>query len=375
MNIKFILSLLITSSLCASTGMKLTKSPSSSFMKKMSKRSKVLVTTARKRSIYEIHYEKTSKGRTDSNKTASTSSTRSTMSTTSSKVNSLDMTPIKKVKIKPTHPRNKKGDKKSIKITESAKEAKPEFSTKSLVNNEAMLRREQGLTNYYKLLTDQTAGEINAALHNPYNSLQKKLAIAVYTGRYDYLEALIHNQLKEYPNSKKAVESFIKTNLNNITQESPIHVSIRMNAHHKKTMIDTKKYNNDQFKIGQYNRKYNDSLKTLHLLIEQLADINAVNAKGQTPLHVACSKKEYEVVNILLNAKANPHIFDSNGKLPTDVLIDLVNGKSMSPKEHIKYTKLFEEAQRKFDRNNNKKHFLSNLFSLFKSSSPKIHPI
>ena len=49
------------------------------------------------------------------------------------------------------------------------------------------------------------------------------------------------------------------------------------------------------------------------LLLENGADPNAVNSNNQsTPLHTAAFYGNGEIVTALLNARANPNVFNSN---------------------------------------------------------------
>jgi len=50
-------------------------------------------------------------------------------------------------------------------------------------------------------------------------------------------------------------------------------------------------------------------------LIEKGAEANAVNADGCSPLHDAAQRKDLDIVKVLLNAGADPHVIALNGKL------------------------------------------------------------
>jgi ankyrin repeat protein len=48
------------------------------------------------------------------------------------------------------------------------------------------------------------------------------------------------------------------------------------------------------------------------ILIQQQVDVNILNSKHETPLHLACSKKESPIVQLLVAFGADPYIKDSN---------------------------------------------------------------
>ena len=50
------------------------------------------------------------------------------------------------------------------------------------------------------------------------------------------------------------------------------------------------------------------------ILIQQQVDVNILNSKYETPLHLACSKRDSPVVQLLIAFGADPFIKDSNNK-------------------------------------------------------------
>ena len=50
------------------------------------------------------------------------------------------------------------------------------------------------------------------------------------------------------------------------------------------------------------------------ILIQQEVDVNILNSRQETPLHLACSKKDSPIVQLLVAFGADPYIEDSNNK-------------------------------------------------------------
>ena len=77
--------------------------------------------------------------------------------------------------------------------------------------------------------------------------------------------------------------------------------------------------------------------KTIKVLIEAGADLNAKNAKRQTPLHrTALSIRWVESMHLLLDARASARIEDWNGQTP----FDLIKGDTAWIQEYATYKHL-----------------------------------
>lgn len=57
-----------------------------------------------------------------------------------------------------------------------------------------------------------------------------------------------------------------------------------------------------------------------------LSTINAADAHGRTPLHIAIKKRRLDIVKILITAGANIKAKDKNGKTPLDIAIAINDG-------------------------------------------------
>lgn len=72
--------------------------------------------------------------------------------------------------------------------------------------------------------------------------------------------------------------------------------------------------------------------------------------KGQTPLHVACSNRNFRAVKILLENRANVNIKDKNGKKPIDLASDEIKEEMESfqkkEKRDIKVVEMIEDYEK-----------------------------
>jgi ankyrin repeat protein len=59
-----------------------------------------------------------------------------------------------------------------------------------------------------------------------------------------------------------------------------------------------------------------DASGLLHILETTDADVNTRDALGRTPLHVASSKGDVEILSTLLSHGANPNLADAYGNYP-----------------------------------------------------------
>jgi ankyrin repeat protein len=88
----------------------------------------------------------------------------------------------------------------------------------------------------------------------------------------------------------------------------------------------------------------NDNIELVRLLINNGANINMANKHGTTPLHKACKSNNIEITELLLKHRANPDVKTKTGKVPLD---------------YIKKNKeTFQELFDKYKRYNNRRDLL-----------------
>ncbi len=62
------------------------------------------------------------------------------------------------------------------------------------------------------------------------------------------------------------------------------------------------------------------SLELIHLAIDRGANINLPNYGGNTPLHLAYARRDYDMIKLLLDNGANPNYFNNEGLKPKEML-------------------------------------------------------
>jgi len=160
-------------------------------------------------------------------------------------------------------------------------------------------------------------------LHGTPQSLTQEFLIALCAGRYDYLGTMPNkkNWLTNMFKSKKTqyVNDLINKEIDPNTQDSPLHLAVRIAGYHRENAINALQEKNDaQYSESTY--KLNQMKKTILFLIETGANVNAENRKGRTPLHLAYQVTEYQSAHILLEAFSNPMAEDNLGKTPFQYL-------------------------------------------------------
>ncbi len=152
-------------------------------------------------------------------------------------------------------------------------------------------------------------------------SLDKEFQIALTAGRYDYLRSMPNkkNWLSNMFKSKKTpyVNDLINQKIypENHSEAGilPLHHAVETAGYHRnKALIADAKKDSTEYKKSMY--KVGQMRQTILFLIENGADVNAQNGKGQTALHLSYKNPEPTITGVLLNANANPLIEDNNRK-------------------------------------------------------------
>lgn len=172
-------------------------------------------------------------------------------------------------------------------------------------------------------------------LYRNTEGVKNKFEIALFTGHPDYLaslpnkknwvtNALFNNKNTVYVNSliNQTIEFTSPDSLTNqpiLKFTTPLHFAIQIAAYHRINSYDARKDKNEVL-FKEYDNKHKDMIKTIRFLIDNGADVNAVNSDGKTPLHIACEKGEYKGAVVLLDAHADPRIQDPSGRLAQDMI-------------------------------------------------------
>ena len=64
----------------------------------------------------------------------------------------------------------------------------------------------------------------------------------------------------------------------------------------------------------------NNSIELVKYFLNKKHDLNDVNKKGQTALHIACELGNEKIINLLVENGANIDIKDNKGRKPFDIL-------------------------------------------------------
>ena len=124
--------------------------------------------------------------------------------------------------------------------------------------------------------------------------------------------------LKSMKNEKlEKIEDLLKQgafpNLKNENEDYPIHLAM--------------------------SRESNDSIEVIKLFFNENlhfeTDINAINKKGETILHLACYQSDSQFLSFLLDRGIDPNIQDSNGNTCLHLLAKISNEQSIHHENHL----------------------------------------
>lgn len=98
--------------------------------------------------------------------------------------------------------------------------------------------------------------------------------------------------------------------------------------------------------------KLPEAIARVELLLERGADANVADSLGLAPLHVAASRGNLQVIEVLLNAGADPGAEDREGNSPRQALegwIELVTSHGGQPPQSINATKRLLQEKKRMD--------------------------
>ena len=89
--------------------------------------------------------------------------------------------------------------------------------------------------------------------------------------------------------------------------------------------LDNKWIKNENYRDTENNSNLhiavkNNSFELVKYFVNKKYDLNDVNKKGQTALHLACELGNEKIINFLVENGANVDIRDNKGKKPFDIL-------------------------------------------------------
>ena len=83
--------------------------------------------------------------------------------------------------------------------------------------------------------------------------------------------------------------------------------------------IKNKNYRDTENNSNLHIAVKNNSVELVKYFLSKNCDLNNVNKKGQTALHLACELGNEEIINLLVEKGANADIMDNKGKKPFDI--------------------------------------------------------
>ena len=90
--------------------------------------------------------------------------------------------------------------------------------------------------------------------------------------------------------------------------------------------LDNKLIKNKNYRDAENNSNLhiavkNNSIELVKYFLNKRYDLNDVNKKGQTALHLACELGNEDIINLLVENGANTQIRDNKGRKPFDILV------------------------------------------------------
>ena len=124
-------------------------------------------------------------------------------------------------------------------------------------------------------------------------------------------------------NLKEKFNYTILSEINNNREKNDISLFNTMiinDPNLKNIWIKNKNYRDMENNSNLYIAVKNNSIELVKYFLSKNYNLNNVNEKGQTALHLACELGNEEIINLLVEKGANVDIKDNKGKKPFDIL-------------------------------------------------------
>ncbi|MGZ6254756.1 MAG: ankyrin repeat domain-containing protein [Candidatus Chromulinivorax sp.] len=266
----------------------------------------------------------------------------------------------------PTNTPAKESIKKNNKNVISSKETKlPDGSENPI------LEQNLAANDPYVACIDYTIRQSNAALSksnkNQADEIKNNFYTALYSGRYDHIQALLNNRLDRIPLSKEITKILLNKIVDETTENTPLHLTTILLNYHRNKAEELQTQNPSQSSF--HTLQANNMIKIIDLLIDENVNINAQNKEGQTPLLLAYKLKDYETAQILLEKGADPQVANNLKTTPLEYIEQaytrgqITKNKYMQLKSNLE---IYKEQKKRNQKLLNQSYFLpQSIRSLF----------
>lgn len=177
------------------------------------------------------------------------------------------------------------------------------------------------------------------------NMFKDNFQMALYSGNWLYLDAFAHNFFQvEFHGKRCKLKEIINYEFDTGTGSTPLHLVLEIAAYHKQKYTSiASELKEKSTQKAFHKKKYKDMMLVLQFLLDNGAQVNALNNDWQTPLHIACIHNNYEAAAMLLDAHVDQRSKDINDKIAFEHLVT----KGMKNDDYQKWVMIFRHAQPK----------------------------